>query len=226
MDHLRTKHHVKQEEEAEEIEKVSTELSYCLDLYQPIKKNPITSTDDHVIYFDAKKHKLLTTNDNVLPRNRNLVTRDFLLEMTKVKNDAVVVTVASSNTVSTELELYCDPWKIKKTLTKSDLNGLSRLLLHSSSVKKHVLPFMCGDDVKQVESCDGLGVCVWDHDTDSMHQLVFKYWSSSKAYILSHKWNKAFVKRRELREGDQIGFFWDHHYSRFIFRVLHRQINN
>ncbi|KAI9199198.1 hypothetical protein LWI28_029244 [Acer negundo] len=104
-----------------------------------------------------------------------------------------------ASSVSTERELYCDPWKIKKTLTKSDLGDLSRLLIRTSCVETHVLPFM-GDAVKQVlYSKDGY--------TQSLHQLDFKYWPSSKSYVLTLNWKKDFVKRRNLKEKDQIALF-------------------
>ncbi|KAK1576225.1 hypothetical protein Q3G72_012025 [Acer saccharum] len=121
-----------------------------------------------------------------------------------------------------ELELYCDPWKIKKILTKSDLGDLSRLLMRTSCVETHVLPFMGFDAVKQVlHSKDGLRVGVWDYDTHSLHQLDFKKWPSSKSYVLTLNWSKDFVKRRNLKEKDQIALFWDLYASRFWFRVLH-----
>ncbi|KAK3219618.1 hypothetical protein Dsin_013588 [Dipteronia sinensis] len=130
--------------------------------------------------------------------------------------------IASNRSVSTELELYCDPWKIKKILTKSDLGDLSRLLIPTSCVETHVFPFMSVDAVKQVQSKDGLRVYVWDYDTRSVHQLEFKKWPSSKSYVLTLNWNKDFVKRRNLKEKDQIALFWDPYRSRFWFRVLHQ----
>ncbi|KAK0595010.1 hypothetical protein LWI29_002536 [Acer saccharum] len=125
-----------------------------------------------------------------------------------------------SCSVSIELELYCDPWKITKKLKKSDLGDLSRLLIPKSCVETHVLPFIA-DAVKQVlHSKDGLRVGVCDYDTQSLHQLDFKKWPSSKSYVLTLNWRKDFVKRRNLKENDQIALSWDPYTSRFWFRVL------
>ncbi|MED6194101.1 hypothetical protein PIB30_025348 [Stylosanthes scabra] len=124
--------------------------------------------------------------------------------------------------VSTTLKLYDDPWKIKKTLTDSDLGILSRLLLAADLVKKQILPMLGGDQARAAETEEGTPVRVWDMDTRSMHQLVLKRWSSSKSYVLIGKWNQDFVRRRELKKGDEIGFHWDPYNCAFNFCVLTR----
>ncbi|KAK7327656.1 hypothetical protein VNO77_21741 [Canavalia gladiata] len=124
--------------------------------------------------------------------------------------------------VSTTLKLYDDPWKIKKTLTDSDLGILSRLLLAADVVKRHILPMLGVDYARAAETEEGTPVRVWDMDTKSMHQLVLKRWSSSKSYVLIGKWNQDFVKRRDLKKGDEIGFHWDPYNYTFNFCVLKR----
>ncbi|CAK7338249.1 unnamed protein product [Dovyalis caffra] len=129
--------------------------------------------------------------------------------------------------VSTQLSLYHhDPFKIKKKMKPSDLGSLCRLLVSSDLVERHILPFLNEDQIKQVEitnqEFDGLKVWVWDMNTGSMHQLVFKRWSTSKSYIFNDGWTKYFVKRRNLVEGDEIGLYWDNNHSRFHFSVLSR----
>ncbi|KAK7304212.1 hypothetical protein RJT34_15335 [Clitoria ternatea] len=124
--------------------------------------------------------------------------------------------------VSTTLKLYDDPWKIKKTLTDSDLGILSRLLLAADLVKKQILPMLGVDHARNAETEEGTPVRVWDLDTKSMHQLVLKRWSSSKSYVLIGKWNQDFVRRRDLRKGDEIGFHWDPYNCAFNFCVLKR----
>ncbi|KAL5746384.1 hypothetical protein ACOSP7_027530 [Xanthoceras sorbifolium] len=200
-------------------EEVSTELSHWLD-YEPMKKKPrIIVYDNRDIVrhcsIDEKDHEFLKVNDNISSTDHP--------RQTAVVSTSTAITNTSSSTVSTELELYSDPWTIKKRLTKSDLNGLSRLLIGKNLIHEHVLPLMSADAVQLVESGTGIIVCVWDHDTHSTHQLMFKKWSqSSKAYILSLAWTKDFVKRRDLKVGDQIGLFWDCHQSMFGFRILDR----
>jgi hypothetical protein len=127
-----------------------------------------------------------------------------------------------NKSVSTTLKLYDDPWKIKKTLTESDLGILSRLLLAADLVKKQILPMLDLDDARAAETEDGSPVNVWDMETNSMHQLVLKRWSSSKSYVLIGKWNHDFVRRRDLKKGDEIGFQWDPFNRAFNFCVLKR----
>ncbi|KAK3220661.1 hypothetical protein Dsin_014631 [Dipteronia sinensis] len=184
---------------------VSTELSHWLD-YEPENK-------------EKKVKFMITANDTVSSSTNN-------------NNAAAAATVAasaasSSSSLSTELELYSDPWKIKKTLKESDLGNLCRLLIPTNSVQEHVFPFMSHDAVQKVESCGsrggGLRVSVLDNDTDTVHQLVFKRWSdSSKSYVFTLNWIKDFVKRRDLKIKDEIGLFWDCCHSRFVFCVLNR----
>jgi hypothetical protein len=94
----------------------------------------------------------------------------------------------------------------------------------SDLVEKYILPFLNTDQIKQVnqETNLGLKVSVWDMNTQSMHQLVFKRWSTSRSYIFNDGWTKDFVRRRNLVEGDEIGLYWDTYHSRFNFNVLSR----
>ncbi|KAK4257286.1 hypothetical protein QN277_006894 [Acacia crassicarpa] len=124
--------------------------------------------------------------------------------------------------VSTTLKLYEDPWKIKKTLTESDLGISSRLLLATDLVKSQILPMLGLDHARAADSDEGTTVRVWDLDSKSMHHLVLKRWPSSKSYVFIGKWNQDFVRRRELKKGDEIGFHWDPYNSLFNFCVLQR----
>lgn len=126
------------------------------------------------------------------------------------------------NGVSTKLTLYSDPWMIRKSLTQSDLGNLARLLMKTNVIKTHVLPLMREEILTRVESREGAAVMVFDQDTMTEHKLVFKQWVSSRSYIFIGRWGKDFVRRRELREGDEIGLYWDPYCSRFNFRVLNR----
>ncbi|KAK7270726.1 hypothetical protein RJT34_26099 [Clitoria ternatea] len=124
--------------------------------------------------------------------------------------------------VSTTLKLYDDPWKIKKTLTGSDLGTLSRLLLTIDLVRKQMLPMLGVDHARNAETREGASVRVWDMDAKSMHQLVLKRWPSAKSYVLLGNWNQDFVRRRDLKKGDEIGFHWDPYNHAFNFSVLQR----
>ncbi|KAF8037900.1 hypothetical protein BT93_B0671 [Corymbia citriodora subsp. variegata] len=124
-----------------------------------------------------------------------------------------------SSGVSTDLVL-CDPWKIKKKLTPSDIGHLSRLMLLLHLLETYVFPFMSEEMVTQVKSEDGMNVVVEDDDTREEHQLVFRRWESSGSYVLNNGWTKQFVKKRGLEVGDVIGMLWDKVNHKFHFKVL------
>ncbi|XWS08149.1 hypothetical protein CRYUN_Cryun41cG0055500 [Craigia yunnanensis] len=121
--------------------------------------------------------------------------------------------------VSTELRLGHDPWSIKKQLSESDISNMSRLMLASECVESHVFPFWNDDKLAKIK--EGLEVSVWDCDTKTEHELVFKQWNKG-ANVLIKNWVKDFVKRRELKVGDEIGLYWDKCNSTFKFSVLHQ----
>ncbi|WRX09375.1 hypothetical protein QQP08_001862 [Theobroma cacao] len=119
----------------------------------------------------------------------------------------------------TELRLGNDPYCIKKTLTGSDLGNMSRLMLAAEYIESYVFPFWNADQLANIK--EGLAVSVWDCDTQTEHELVFKQWNK-RANVLIKNWVKDFVKRRELKLGDEIGLYWDTCNSRFQFSVLNR----
>ncbi|XP_019421580.1 PREDICTED: uncharacterized protein LOC109331497 isoform X2 [Lupinus angustifolius] len=45
-------------------------------------------------------------------------------------------------------------------------------------------------------------------------------WGSSKSYVFIDKWVQDFVKRRHLKEGDEVAFHWDPYNHHFAFTVL------
>ncbi|KAG5515547.1 hypothetical protein RHGRI_036553 [Rhododendron griersonianum] len=124
--------------------------------------------------------------------------------------------------VCTKLDLKPnDPWTIRKTLFKSDVNGSSRLLLGKEAVEKYVIPYIghregCANDV-----VTGSKVSVFDIDTGTVHQLVLKRWSTN-SFVLTSNWVKEFVSRRALERGDEIGLFWDPWNARFCFGLLRK----
>ncbi|XP_061368689.1 B3 domain-containing protein At2g33720-like [Gastrolobium bilobum] len=123
---------------------------------------------------------------------------------------------------STSLELYDNPWKIKKALTSSDLGKLNRLLFGEDLLENLMVPVLGVDAQREAENGMGTPIRVWDVDTMSMHHLILKRWASFKNYVLIGKWNPDFVKRRELKKGDEIGFQWDSYKHCFNFSVLNR----
>jgi hypothetical protein len=122
---------------------------------------------------------------------------------------------------SLDLKLHLDPWHIKKKIETSDIDLLSRLLLPKTPVRKHILGLW---EAKRI--ADGIPVRFRDIDTNSEHELIFKYWPSGRGtYVLQRNWTKDFVKRRNLKKGDEVGLSWDASNSRFDFCVLNRTEN-
>ncbi|KAL4603818.1 hypothetical protein ACB092_10G151000 [Castanea dentata] len=126
-----------------------------------------------------------------------------------------------STCTSMMLSTTVSPWTIMKTLKASDIGSLSRLLVQQSLVRHHILPFFGTDSVAKIEST-GLSVTVFDQDSQSEYELVFKKWPSSKSYVFIGKWHEHFVARRKLKVGDIIGLYWDTCHSKFNFCVLQR----
>ncbi|XP_047251152.1 uncharacterized protein LOC124886514 [Capsicum annuum] len=101
-----------------------------------------------------------------------------------------------------KIKVTKDSW-ITKPLTKSDVNGCSRLLLPRQEVKNYVLPFM--DEEQQYTICNdscGIDVTVFDVDTQTEHSLTFKKWNGN--FYLIKAWTAEFVKRRNLEKDDVI----------------------
>ena len=128
------------------------------------------------------------------------------------------------NDVSLELRLGFDPWVIKKRIKTSDIGRFARLFLPTESVKKYVLPLWNAEHIEKIK--DGVEVGVWDCDTGSEHQLLFKQWASNGCYVFIGKWTVEFVKRRGLNKRDEIGLYWDQCNSRFSFSILKRFLSN
>ncbi|OMP02745.1 hypothetical protein COLO4_10852 [Corchorus olitorius] len=125
---------------------------------------------------------------------------------------------ARNKKIKAEHDDINDPWCIKKKLCQSDISGgLSRLLLGSDCVESHILPFWNDDQIAKIK--EGLPVTVLDCNTMTEHEMVFKKWNNG-ANVLMKNWVNDFVKRRELKLGDEIGLFWDNHCSIFKFAVL------
>ncbi|KAA8525224.1 hypothetical protein F0562_006912 [Nyssa sinensis] len=120
----------------------------------------------------------------------------------------------------TRLKLYEDPWKIKKKLTQSDVDGSSRLLLGKELVQKHILHFLDDHRTKLCSSLEGLEVTIFDNDTGTEHPLVVNTWPGTSSKALTSKWKQEFVKKRSLKVDDEIGLFWDRCSSRLYFRLM------
>ncbi|KAG8371116.1 hypothetical protein BUALT_Bualt13G0053300 [Buddleja alternifolia] len=120
--------------------------------------------------------------------------------------------------VHDEEALLDDHWKIRKVLTKSDVDSSSRLLLGKVRVREHILPHLIRNGAVLVET-EGAEIPIWDVDTRSEHVLVLKTWKT-KSYVLKKNWTKDFVNRRSLKENHEIGLRWDDRNSRLEFTLF------
>ncbi|XP_059635902.1 putative B3 domain-containing protein At1g78640 [Cornus florida] len=119
----------------------------------------------------------------------------------------------------TRLRLYEDPWKIKKILTKSDVNTSCRLLLSQESVHKHIIPLFSAKQATDCGTVGGTKLKVFDFDTRTEHELTLKRWKT-ESYLLTGGWIKEFKNRRNLEVGDEVGLFWNPYLSRLYFTLL------
>ncbi|TKY72685.1 B3 domain-containing protein [Spatholobus suberectus] len=180
---------------------ISTELSLISSRFQSKSKHGGAS---RITHHDPKR------NRTRWPNGRNL-------KKTLINNDQ-----RQCWNCSTSLELYDNPWKIKKVLTKSDIGRLSRLLFGADLLENLMLPVLGADAQRDAKTGMGTPVSVWDVDTMSMHKLILKRWASFKNFVLIGGWSRDFVKRRGLKEGDEIGLLWDSYAHCFHFTVLKR----
>jgi hypothetical protein len=170
-----------------------------------------------------------TTNNN--KRKRDTLKNKKEEEELKSSSVCLHLLLASPSCIPTCIHDHDhddhDQWEMKKVLEKSDVClHLSRLLLKKDVAQQFIIPVLMlgggGGAEQAAQSKDGIQVQVRDVDTDSLHTLVFKIWSSAKSHIFSKRWVKDFVLRRDLKKGDQIGFRWDQDNRRFDFTVLRR----
>lgn len=198
----RERYHSSALEERNDDATCSTALSLC---HAP----PGTSTDVHSYHYNSQPPSNLAQNLPCTDEDHSSEPED---------NDD-----GTPWGVNTALRLFDDPWKIKKVLTASDVQShYNRLMLPSDMVKNLVRPVLTEDEKSELDSGGRIDIKFWDIDADpmSLHSLVLKKWVSSGSYVLIGNWNGDFVKRRQLKEGDNIGLHWDKFNHRFNFSVL------
>ncbi|KAG8362905.1 hypothetical protein BUALT_BualtUnG0025200 [Buddleja alternifolia] len=88
------------------------------------------------------------------------------------------------------------------------------------SFRSHILPHPVDNGAILIET-EGAEVRIWDKDTRFEHVLVLTTWKSG-IYVLKKNWATDFMKRRSLKEDDEIGLRWDDHNSRFEFTFLYQ----
>ncbi|GMH30909.1 hypothetical protein Nepgr_032752 [Nepenthes gracilis] len=99
-----------------------------------------------------------------------------------------LITLCQAADVKREID-NC-PWSIKKRLTTSDVNHLSRLLIGKEVAKAKILAHLTENEECTVHTRDGLRVVIWDCDTNTSHPLVFKNIVSTRSYVFIDNWIK------------------------------------
>nr|POE55677.1 putative b3 domain-containing protein [Quercus suber] len=152
--------------------------------------------------------------------NVSLSSQDCEISKRKKVNGHEVVKEESHRGAS--LDGFEDTRVIRKRVEASYSNEQwVRLFLETELVKKHVLTECEQKYIEDFITKYGIQVIVWDFDTKSEHQLIFKK-RTNGSNVFIEDWTKEFVIRRDLKEGDEIGLFWDKSNSRFNFSILKR----
>ncbi|KFK30865.1 hypothetical protein AALP_AA6G035800 [Arabis alpina] len=111
-------------------------------------------------------------------------------------------------------------WAIKKILKTGDVSTTHcRLKLPKSSLEPYFQKHLPEAYLqKLVQDNPGIIVNMYDHDTKTTHKVrlaLAKYY-----YVIMGGWRKAFITRRCLRKGQQIGLYWGTSDSMLHFTVL------
>ncbi|VVB02534.1 unnamed protein product [Arabis nemorensis] len=113
-----------------------------------------------------------------------------------------------------------EQWPIKRILNLTDISLTAcRLRLPRSSLEPYFQNHL-PEAILQKLATDkpGITVNVYDHDTETTHKMCLVL--QSNHYVLRGDWRKAFITRRGLREGQEIGMFWNATDSMLHFTVL------
>lgn len=110
-----------------------------------------------------------------------------------------------------------DKYTIKKQLQSSDIKQQqNRLLIPVEDVMGRIKNFLNPEQNWYVEESSGINVIIKDLDNTPplLHQLNFVRWSSG-SYVFQSNWMTNFVKRKYLKEGDEIKMHWIPEESQF-----------
>ena len=94
-----------------------------------------------------------------------------------------------------------DPWKIKKTLTRTDLGDRwLRLLIPTDIARNLILPVLGVKTDDDALTNKGFLVRIWDVNTESEHKLNFKFWKSSRGFHAKDFSERDLMHNSELME--------------------------
>ncbi|KAK7829124.1 putative b3 domain-containing protein [Quercus suber] len=130
--------------------------------------------------------------------------------------------------VSLKLKLgFDDPWVLRKRIEANYTNEQwFSIFLETVDAGKRILT---ASEQKRIEDAIityglEIPVVVWDFDTKSEHQLLMKQRTNGNNVIIED-WINEIVLRRGIKEGDEIGLFWDESNLRFNFSILKRNFS-
>nr|GMD70355.1 CDP-diacylglycerol--serine O-phosphatidyltransferase 1-like isoform X1 [Ipomoea batatas] len=199
-------------------ELIGAASSFSLSLFPPTKnpKKPIKNDhrwDDELIDTASSLSLSLPTKRKRLPKPKKPENSSIQ----EKEEEGVIIAKRQKKVATGAVGNHNHHHWIQKRLSKSDVNLSSRLLLPKEEITKYVLPLMNMESCRACQNKDGLRVKIWDLDTESEHELSLKQWVTG-SFLLTSNWNKEFVKRRSLHEGDTISMCWDFENLRFLFR--------
>ncbi|PIA61245.1 hypothetical protein AQUCO_00300642v1 [Aquilegia coerulea] len=166
--------------------------------------------------------KLMGVNTFTVKKQVNEIkieTEDINGKMKKMKKPTLIKDYFSGISIDHQRSFFT----IRKKLKKSDVNHLSRLMLSKKMVYNHITPYLTEEQNREVESGKGTEILVMDLDMKPCYRLILKRSLKANSYIMKSNWIKSFVQRRKLKEGDEIGMFWDPSECCFGFSVLQRK---
>nr|GMD66004.1 CDP-diacylglycerol--serine O-phosphatidyltransferase 1-like isoform X1 [Ipomoea batatas] len=225
-DHLPINNHHRRDNLGNLAELIGAASSFSLSLFRPTKnpKKPIKNDhhwDDELI--DAASSLSLSLSLPTTMKRKRLPKpkKPENSSIQEKEEEGVIIAkrqkVVDKNPPTGALGNHHHHHWIHKRLSTSDVNLSSRLLLPKEELIKYVLPLMDMESCRACQNRDGLRVKIWDLETQSEHELSLKQWVTG-SFLLTSNWNKEFVKRRSLHEGDTISMCWDFENLRFLFR--------
>nr|GMD60092.1 CDP-diacylglycerol--serine O-phosphatidyltransferase 1-like isoform X1 [Ipomoea batatas] len=225
-DHLPINNHHRSDNLGNLAELIGAASSFSLSLFPPTKnpKKPIKNDhhwDDELI--DAASSLSLSLPTTMKRKRLPKPKKPENSSIQEKEEEGVIIAkrqkkkVVDKNPPTGALENHHHHHWIHKRLSTSDVNLSSRLLLPKEELIKYVLPLMDMESCRACQNRDGLRVKIWDLETESEHELSLKQWVTG-SFLLTSNWNKEFVKRRSLHEGDTISMCWDFENLRFLFR--------
>lgn len=141
------------------------------------------------------------------------------MEMSKTSTTLFGTEIFSQSHSSTMLfgnNILHQEFLFQKRLFKTDVGNDCRLAIPKNAAEGHFLKHCTLPESIQVEK-EGMPFTIIDLDSDEEieKRLVFKHQRSTQTYVILGGW-KDLVRRRELKAGDIVKFWWDNVERKFL----------